>query len=900
MLRKVLQLMVDVFYLPPQIELRGASMNNIRILDYVIRQAIKKPDSPAIFAPDKSCITYKQLEAKVNKLSEYLVQNGFGKQRIAVVMPNGPEMVITFYAISNVAVFVPLNPVYSAEEFKNYMKLMRVDALMLQDGTYPSAKLAALDLAIPLILLHPSKTGAFSDFRISCEENSRPANQWQISRGNDIAVVLHTSGTTGSPRIVPLSHANLNSFIENAPCFDLTERDRCIHVTPLFHIGGIVGPVLSSAVIGGSLISIASFAPREFLRLIDELSPTWYAGSPAIHQAIIRYIESEGIMPLRYSLRYIRSSGAPLPVQLEEKLAKYFGGIVVKVYGLTETGGTGTFTPPMSGKNKKNSVGIAGGCEVGIMDDGGSFLPPGKAGAIFIKGPGVTKGYENNDFANARSFRNGWFATGDQGYFDEDGCLFITGRTKEIINRGGVKISPYEVENILSQHSDVLETAVFAVPHPVFGEAPAAMVVLKPGTNAMPRQLKLFLRDKIAQYKIPEQIIIVDKIPRGATGKVQRSKLYEHVAETIQSNPQWNDCRTTDFLPPGTEMEKMVADIWRKLLKIEEIGVQDDFVELGGDSLAAAVLFAEIEQVLGKKLSINTILEYRTIEQLASLLENEANSQALQSLVTIKAEGTRSPLFCIHAVDGDVLSYRKLATYLGNDQPVYGFWFNKFAEGLRHPVEISDLASCYIGEMRALQPTGPYFIVGHSMGGLIAYEMARQLRSQNQQVALLAMLDTWLIHKRDRKKLAEKVNKSWKKSSSVSVTQTPHYLFAKIAKEIGRFRQKLLARKYRMNFINNAELNELRTPTILKSALRKYRPGSYDGTIMYFKSEEDPDGYSSEAVVEWSKLANHIQTVQIAGDHGSMIIEPHVKELADKVRYAVQTAAHQADRVCMK
>lgn len=866
-------------------------MNGVRIMDYITRQVTKKPDSPAIFAPDKSYITYKQLEMKVKELSEYLCQNGFGKRRIAVVMPNGPEMVITFYAISNVAVFVPLNPVYSAEEFKNYMKLMRVDALMLRDGTYPAAKLAAIELSIPFILLHPSKTGDFSTFQINCEGNSRPANEFQTSQGNDTAVVLHTSGTTGSPRIVPLTHANLNSFIENAPCFDLTERDRCVHITPLFHIGGIVGPVLSSAVIGGSLISIASFEPKEFLRLIDELSPTWYAGSPAIHQAVVRYMESEGIMPLRYSLRYIRSSGAPLPVQLEEKLAKYFGGIVVKVYGLTETGGTGTFTPPMSGKNKKNSVGIAGGCEVGIMDDGGSFLPFGKVGAIFIKGPGVTKGYENNDFANVHSFQNGWFATGDQGYFDEDGCLFITGRTKEIINRGGVKISPYEVENILSQHSDVLETAVFAVPHPVFGEAPAAMVVLKPGTNVMPQQLKFFLRDKIAQYKIPDQIIIVDKIPRGATGKVQRSKLYEHVIEAIQSNPQGNiDCRTTDYLPPRTEMEKNVAEVWRKLFKLEEIGVQDDFVELGGDSLAAAVLFAELEQVLGKKLSINTILEYRTIEQLASLFENEANSQAFQSLVTIKAAGNRSPLFCIHAVDGDVLSYRKLATYLGNDQPVYGFWFNKFVAGIRHPVEISDLASCYIGEMRALQPIGPYFIAGHSMGGLIAYEMARQLRLQNQRVALLAMFDTWLIHKRDRKKLTEKVNKSWQKSSSVSVTQAPHYLFAKITKEIGRFRQKLLARKYRMNFINDAELDELQAPTILKSAFRNYRPGSYDGTIMYFKSEEDPDGYSSEAVVEWSKLANHIQTVQIAGDHGSMIIEPHVKELADKVRYALQTA----------
>lgn len=868
-------------------------MNRSRTIDYVVRQAVKNPDHPAIFTPDKRSITYKQLESKINNVSRKLLQSGLSNRRIAVVLPNGPDIIISFYAISSVAVFVPLNPGYSPEEFKNYMKLLQADALLMKENSCEAARLAALELSLPLLLLHTDASSDVGGFELRCTGDPKPADSSHISQDKDLAVVLHTSGTTGKPKIVPLTHDNLNGFIENtARSFNITEKDCCINVIPLFHVYGIVSPVLSSAAVGGSIICLESFAPGEFFRILDELSPTWYAASPAIHQAVAEYAERTKTVPGRYALKLVRSGGAPLPAKVAQKLEQHFGAIVVQGYGLTETSGMGACNPPMPGKIKHNSVGIACGCEIGIIDDQHNFLSAGTIGQIVIKGTGVTAGYENDEEANARAFHNGWFATGDEGYLDGDGYLFIIGRCKEMINRGGVKISPYEVEEALLQHPDILDTAVFAVPHTGLGEVPAAMAVLKPDSNATPLQLKVFLRNKIAQFKVPAQIIIIDKIPKGSTGKIQRKQLYETVLQTYGTAfltetrlPVKEDCA------PGNETEKRLAAIWQQLLNIDEIGIQEDFFELGGDSLLAAILLANIEAEFAVSLPLNLIVEKRTIEQFAEFLDRKPNSsRTFQYLVPIQTEGRRPSLFCIHAVDGDILSYRKLAAHLGNEQPVYGLWFNRQASGLQHPVQISALARCYIQEIQTVQPKGPYFIAGHSLGGLIAYEICRQLQTQNQEVALLAMFDTWLARKKSWRRVWKKTKSSCQNYCAVPLSQTLPYLFKKTAQELERLRRKLSVSRYRNHSASSKARDQVQTKDILKSALKNYSLAPYSGTITYFKSTDDPDEYSREALAEWSALAAQVQVIPITGKHGDLIIEPHVKELADKLRHAIQTA----------
>lgn len=579
-----------------------------------------------------------------------------------------------------------------------------------------------------------------------------------------------------------------------------------------------------------------------------------------------------------------------MPIKVLEKLEKHFGAKVLQGYGLTETSSMATGNPP--GKNKPGSVGIAIGCEVGIMGSQGQFLSPGHVGQIAIRGPGVTAGYENDEYANSVSFVNGWFATGDQGYLDDDGYLFITGRIKEIINRGGVKVSPYEVEDVLNQHPDVIEAAVFAVPHKSLGEDLAAMVILRPASSTTPLQLRIFLTNKIAPFKIPNCISVVDKIPRGPMGKVQRRLLYRHAQELACKSSSSTNLNGPDIDYPWTKTEEKLACIWKKLLNIEVVGINDDFFELGGNSLLAAILATEIEQTFGKNIPLNTIIEQRTIQQYAAVLcEEAAASSHFQFLVTIKPGGTRSPLFLIHAIDGEIFAYRKLAAYLVSDQPVYGLWFNRKATSLRYPIQISDLAHNYIQELRLIQPQGPYYLAGHSLGGLIAYEISIQLQAQKQNVALLAMFDTWTLPKNKPLHIWKRCKKSFHKYSSVPFNKILLYSQEKLMQELGRIQRKIL-KMYRNKATPPPNPSELPSKTLLWSALRSYLPNRYDGTITYFKSE-DHDGHSADSLSEWSKLATEIRVFQAPGKHVNMIIEPHVQELAGKLNDAIQAAANQ-------
>lgn len=418
------------------------SMNKRRITDYLFAAAASNPESPAIYLPDANFITYKQLTEQINILSSELAKGGFANgQRIAIIMPHGLEAVLAFYAATLVATVVPLNPNSSAEELKKYITLAKVNAIIVKEGYSSVVKQISAEMAIPLILMKINDKG---NFQFAFDGIISQENDNCINQECDIAVVLFTSGTTSTPKVVPLTHANLIKTVDTTiEIFDLHKDDRCISVTPLFHIYGIVGLLLSAAATGSSVVCLPAFNPQEFFRIFHELKITWYAASPAIHYAVAEYAEKINADKESYCLRLIRSGSAPLPVKVIKKLKRCFDAVVVQGYGLTETAGLGTCNSPLLGKIKNESVGLPTGCEIGIIDEQEIFLPQLAAGEIVIKGESVTKGYENIDSNDQIFLENGWFRTGDQGYFDEDGHLFITGRIKEIINRGGVKISPY-------------------------------------------------------------------------------------------------------------------------------------------------------------------------------------------------------------------------------------------------------------------------------------------------------------------------------------------------------------------------------------------------------------------------------------------------------------------------
>ena len=311
---------------------------------------------------------------------------------------------------------------------------------------------------------------------------------------------------------------------------------------------------------------------------------------------------------------------APLPPKLAEKIEKLFGAVVVQGYGLTETAGLAAFSVPQAGKVKIESVGLAMGCEVAVMNEDAAFLPAGEQGQIMIRGANVAAGYENGG-PEEQAFRpDGWFATGDCGYFDEEGYLFICGRSKEMINRGGLKFSPYEVEEALLSHEAVTEAAVFAVPHPYLGEAPCALVVLEPASSLTPSALTVYLGTRLSQAKIPCRIFFTGELPKSANGKVQRLLLYEYVKsrpEKFSFDEELAD--EENSLEPFDATEQKLAPIWRGLLRTKKFGRGQDFFAAGGDSLMAEMLFAEIEKAFGLKLPASLILANRTFAALAEL-----------------------------------------------------------------------------------------------------------------------------------------------------------------------------------------------------------------------------------------------------------------------------------------
>ena len=295
-----------------------------------------------------------------------------------------------------------------------------------------------------------------------------------------------------------------------------------MNVMPLFHIHGLMAATLAPLSAGGSIFCTPGFNALRFFAWLDEARPTYYTAVPTMHQAILSRARGNREILERARLRFVRSSSSSLPPQVMAELEEVFGAPVVEAYAMTEAAHQMTCNPLPPGERKPGTVGVAAGPEVLIMDAAGALLPAGSVGEVVIRGTNVTDGYENNPEANATAFSDGWFRTGDQGVMDGEGYLTITGRLKEIINRGGEKISPREVDDVLMDHPAVQQVVTFAVPHPKLGEEVAAAVVLREGMDATPQDVRDFAMTRLAAFKCPKTVVILDEIPKGPTGKLQR------------------------------------------------------------------------------------------------------------------------------------------------------------------------------------------------------------------------------------------------------------------------------------------------------------------------------------------------------------------------------------------
>ena len=601
------------------------------IRELLQRRAAQNSKAVAIAAPDRSPLTYGLLLRQLERTAEALHTLGLKpNDRVAVVLPNGPEMAVAFLAVASVATCAPLNPAYRDSEFDFYLADLHAKALIILAGMDSSARGVAAQRSIPVIELAPSEGSEAGTFELTGHAQGS-AEAAALGQPEDIALVLHTSGTTSRPKIVPLTQTNLCRSAHNiARTLRLTTEDRCLNVMPLFHIHGLIGAVLSSLSAGASTACSSGFEPARFFAWLDAMHPTWYSAVPTMHQAILAHANANQETIGRNPLRFIRSSSAALPPPVMASLEETFGAPVIESYGMTEASHQMTSNPLPPLPRKPGSVGMAAGPEVAIMDEAGRLLDAGKTGEVVIRGLNVTPGYEGNPKANQAAFMNGWFRTGDQGRFDKEGYLFLTGRLKEIINRGGEKIAPKEVDEVLLQHPEVAQAVAFAMPHPTLGEDVAAAIVLKNGSSTTAEQLRRFAAERLADFKTPNHVIIVPEIPKGPTGKLQRIGLADKLAVYTKK----------DHVAPSTPAQRQLAEIWGRLLRHEEVGVRHNFFAIGGDSLTASTMMIEVESHFGKTLPVGDFLKSPTIETLANLLEKADPSSKIESATAGRTDPT--------------------------------------------------------------------------------------------------------------------------------------------------------------------------------------------------------------------------------------------------------------------
>ena len=496
----------------------NATSDHSSMPDTVLDLLSLEAKGPALLSVDGDVVDHETLRLEVVRLAAQLRSAGLGpKDRIAIVLPNGPQMAFVLLAAMSVGCAAPLNPKYREEEFRFYLDDLRASALLTLEGASLGDHAVAPEGTIPIMVRAKGLTVDLVAPFARKSSSARPT-------ANDHALVLHTSGTTSRPKIVPLRQRNLARSARNiASSLDLTASDRSLNVMPLFHIHGMMAGLLAPLSAGGSVVCTPGFDAFAFHRWVDELRPSYFSAVPTMHQMVL----ARAPAPRPTTLRFIRSSSAALPELVMEGLRGLFDVPIMEAYGMTEASHQMSSNPLPPGHAKPGSVGVATGIEVAILDAQNNVLPHGVRGEVAVRGDTIVDGYENNPSANASAFTAGWFRTGDEGMLDEDGFLFLTGRLKEQINRGGEKISPIEIDEVLLRHPAVAEAVTFAIPHDKLGEEIGAAVVLAEGQEVTERELRSYLGERLAAFKVPRRIVFLVEIPKGATGKIQRIGLAE-------------------------------------------------------------------------------------------------------------------------------------------------------------------------------------------------------------------------------------------------------------------------------------------------------------------------------------------------------------------------------------
>lgn len=564
-------------------------------------------DGLALIAPGRDAWRTGELDVAIDDLASALVARGArAGDAIVLLLPNGPEAALAFLAVTRVATCAPINPALRVHELEPLLDDLAARAILLPAGTtHPIEPVArARGIAILRLALPVSLSGATADLA----GGDLAAADAPPRFGADVALVLHTSGTTARPKMVPLTHGNLAASATNvASTLELTPDDRGGIVMPLFHIHGLVAALCAPLLSGGSVVCPPGFVAPDVLRALDRAQVTWLTAVPTMLHALLDRVVHHGDSTPSKPLRFLRSSSSPLPPAVLHALEAGFGAPVVEAYGMTEAAHQVCSNPLPPAARRPGSVGRPAGPDVAIVD-----------GEIVIRGTNVMAGYVGvaPDVA-AAAFTDGWFRTGDLGRFDDDGYLVLTGRSKEMINRAGEKIAPREVDDVLLAHPAVAHAICFSVPDRRLGEQVAAAVVATPGARVDERDVRAFAAQRLAAFKVPRRVVVLDEIPTGPTGKPQRVGL---AARLGLADLDATGDAAQEHIAPRDAIETLLAEWWCETLDVTGPGVHDHFIDLGGDSVLAAKLVTRVERELAIELDRLDFFDAPTIATQARVI----------------------------------------------------------------------------------------------------------------------------------------------------------------------------------------------------------------------------------------------------------------------------------------
>jgi acyl-CoA synthetase (AMP-forming)/AMP-acid ligase II len=561
----------------------------------------------AFVEPGGEPTSYAETRRRVLVLADALTAAGIRPGEIVgFVSPRSPLGLIGFLAISGIAVCCPLSARQRPEELSAALESMGVSTLVDGCGDR-SAIEAARAMGLRVLECRASEEGVELKTVVSdCRTTPR-----DLGGKPGLALVMRTSGTTSKPKLVGLSHANViaaASAIRSA--YGLGEEDLCFNLMPLYHVHGLVSGGMSSLLAGSTQLCTGPLAPASFARAYEALRPTWFTGSPPVHLSLRDYYETSGMLPHNDRLRFFRSSSAPFPAPAIASLEELFGAPLYENYGMTETASTVCSNLPPPARRKVGGVGSSISAQIRIADEHGVDVSRGIEGEILLKGPSVITEYLDSDEVNAKNFHGSWLRTGDVGYFDEDGDLFVIGRTKELIKRGGQSVYPSEIDNALSDHDGVADAIAFAIEHPTLGEELVAAVVPKAGAGLSEPDLRTYLTNSVSSYKVPSAILMVDVIPKNETGKVQRREMKSIFASHFRPMRE----------PAGDEVESVVLDIWRKVLRRDDFGATDNVFVLGADPLRSSQAAEFVREQLGLEITAKQIFRNPTVREQARFL----------------------------------------------------------------------------------------------------------------------------------------------------------------------------------------------------------------------------------------------------------------------------------------